>query len=128
MMKKQLKSPLGRVLGLGSAKRGVEHWWAQRVSAVLVAVLGLWFLGYLWSMETYTYQVFFHSWKTPLSLSLMILFVMASLYHGALGLQIVIEDYVHCAVSRTLLLVGVKLFSFFGAILGIVSLLSVALL
>ena len=80
-----LRSPLGRVLGLGTAKDGTEHWWAQRVSAVALAVLGLWFV---WAAAT----AFIGG---PANSILLLLLTTSMAYHSYLGVQVVIEDYVH---------------------------------
>src|SRR5437660_11755026 len=89
-----MRSPLGRAVGLGSAKEGVEHWWRQRLTAVALLPLALWFvaalLGHLGGDHANA-----ASWiGSPLPAILMILLVGASAYHAALGTQVVIEDYV----------------------------------
>jgi succinate dehydrogenase / fumarate reductase membrane anchor subunit len=90
-----LRSPLGRVLGLGTAKDGTSHWWGQRVSGVALAILGLWFVIGLIGMPGYSYPdaVAFIS-GSPNSVLLMLL-VVTMAYHSYLGVQVVIEDYVH---------------------------------
>jgi succinate dehydrogenase / fumarate reductase membrane anchor subunit len=90
-----LRSPLGRVLGLGTAKDGTAHWWGQRVSGAALAILGLWFA---WSVATmagfgYTEAVAFIS--RPVNTVLLLLLSVTMAYHSYLGLQVVIEDYVH---------------------------------
>lgn len=90
-------TPLGRVLGLGSAKDGTHHFWAQRVSAVAVAGLGVWFvfaLGTLIADGALYRDV--HAWlASPLRAAAAIGFLVALAYHSSLGVQVVIEDYVH---------------------------------
>ena len=90
-----LRSPLGRVLGLGSAKEGTEHWWSQRLSAVALVPLGLWFAASLAFADSLAHEVITHWLQQPLNAVLMILLVSALLYHSKLGVQVVIEDYVH---------------------------------
>ena len=90
-----LRSPLGRVLGLGTAKDGTEHWWAQRVSAVAVAVLGLWFAWSLASMSGFDYSAATHFISAPANSILLLLLSVSMGYHSYLGVQVVIEDYVH---------------------------------
>ena len=90
-----LRSPLGRVLGLGTAKDGTSHWWGQRVSGVALAVFGLWFA---WSVATipgfsYAESVAFIS--HPVNALLLLLLSVTMAYHSYLGVQVVIEDYVH---------------------------------
>jgi succinate dehydrogenase / fumarate reductase, membrane anchor subunit len=95
-----LRSPLGQVLGLGSAKDGTAHWWAQRVSAVALVPLGIWFVIALLSLPRFDY-VTVRTWiAAPFNGLLMILFVLATAYHSSLGVSVVIEDYVSSHATR----------------------------
>jgi succinate dehydrogenase / fumarate reductase membrane anchor subunit len=97
-----LRSPLGRVLGLGSAKDGTAHWWAQRVSAAALIPLTLWFVLSLMSLPNLDY-VSVRTWLSiPLSALLTLLLVGVSTYHSYLGTGVVIEDYVHSPGNRLL--------------------------
>ena len=92
---KRLVGPLARARGLGSAKQGLQHWWAQRVSAVALVPLTLWFV---WSVVHLAGadQARVHGWLSrPATAILMTLFIVTTFYHLALGVQVVIEDYVH---------------------------------
>jgi succinate dehydrogenase / fumarate reductase membrane anchor subunit len=92
---KRLASPLARVRGLGSAKEGVQHWWAQRVSAVALVPLTLWFV-YSAVELTGADQSRVRDWlHRPADAILMSLLILATFYHLALGIQVVVEDYVH---------------------------------
>jgi succinate dehydrogenase / fumarate reductase membrane anchor subunit len=92
---KRLVGPLARARGLGSAKQGLRHWWAQRVSAVALVPLTLWFV-YSVVHLTGADQARVHAWLSrPATAILMSLFIVATFYHLALGVQVVIEDYVH---------------------------------
>jgi len=100
-----LRSPLGRVLGAGSAKAGSAHWWAQRLSAVGLIPLTLWFLFSLLLLPELDYLTV-HTWlSVPLSSFLAVLLVGALTYHSYLGTQVVVEDYVHEAGTKLFLLV-----------------------
>jgi succinate dehydrogenase / fumarate reductase membrane anchor subunit len=89
-----LRTPLSRVLGLGAAKEGVEHWWMQRVSAAALVLLTLWFIVSLLSLGALSYEVV-HAWiSRPVNSALLVLLVIAVMYHSQLGVQVVIEDYV----------------------------------
>ena len=126
MDKRELRSPLGRALGLGSAKEGVEHWWAQRVSAVALIVLGLWFVGSLVALAgagRATVVAWLHG---PLAAILTILTLAAVFYHNALGLQAVIEDYVHGEGLKIGSLVLVRLLCLALAVAGIFAVLRIA--
>jgi len=103
-----MRTPLGRVRGLGSAKEGVGHWWTQRLTAVALVPLLLWFVASLVQLvgADYAHVV---AWiaRLPVAVLLCLLFV-AGFYHLSLGLQVVIEDYVHREPCRIVALVLVK--------------------
>jgi succinate dehydrogenase / fumarate reductase, membrane anchor subunit len=90
-----LRSPIGRVLGLGAAKEGFSHWWLQRVTSVALVLLGLWFVSVLVRMPTFQYE-FVVAWiAMPLNAVLLLLLIGTLVYHSQLGVQVVVEDYVH---------------------------------
>jgi succinate dehydrogenase / fumarate reductase membrane anchor subunit len=90
-----LRSPIGRVLGLGAAKEGVSHWWSQRVTSVALVFLGLWFVVSLLRMPTFGHE-FVAAWiAMPLNAVLLLLLAGTLIYHSQLGVQVVVEDYVH---------------------------------
>jgi len=95
MDRQSMRSPLARAMGLGSAKEGVEHWWMERVSAVALVPLTLWFVASIIAHTGSDYATFIAWLRMPLVNILMILLVIALFYHTALGLRVVIEDYVH---------------------------------
>lgn len=91
---RSLRSPLGSVLGSGSAKEGTEHFWSQRVSAVGIAVLGVWFLVALLTLDPGRAALLM--WlANPINSILLTLLAVALAWHSNLGVQVVIEDYVH---------------------------------
>ena len=110
-----LRTPLGRVLGHGSAKQGVSHWWVQRLSSVALVPLTLWFLFALLGLPSFDYLTV-RSWMgaswTPVFL---VLLVGTLCYHSWLGIQVVIEDYVH---SHGVKLASLLASSFVHAIVG----------
>jgi succinate dehydrogenase / fumarate reductase membrane anchor subunit len=89
-----LMTPLNRVLGLGTAKGAAEHWWLQRVTAVALLPLGLWFAYELLTLRGFDYASVAAWVRQPVTSILLILMVVAVGYHSALGVQVVIEDYV----------------------------------
>jgi succinate dehydrogenase / fumarate reductase membrane anchor subunit len=103
-----LRSPLGRVLGLGSAKEGAGHWFAQRLTAVALALLGVWFVAELLLLDGIDLERV-RSWlASPWAAALMVLFIATLAWHAILGLQVVIEDYVGARATRLVLLIAMK--------------------
>jgi len=105
----RLRSPLGRALGLGSAKEGVEHWWVQRVTAVALIVLALWFVAALVHHLGADHAAAVAWLRSPLTAVAMILLIVATFVHMALGVQVVIEDYVHHEATKVASLLLVRL-------------------
>ena len=126
MAEQRLRSPLGRALGLGSAKEGVEHWWAQRVSALALIFLGLWFAAEVIALAGADRATMLAWLHRPLPAILTILLLAAVFYHAALGLQVVIEDYVHSEWLKLSSLAAMRLISIGLAVAGIFAVLRIA--
>jgi succinate dehydrogenase membrane anchor subunit len=90
-----LVTPLNRVLGLGAAKGAGEHWWAQRLTAVALVPLGLWFAVALLRLPSFDYATVIAWAQRPVTSILLLLTILAVGYHSYLGVQVVIEDYLH---------------------------------
>ena len=90
-----LRSPISRVTGLGTAKDGVGHWWSQRVTSVALVPLGLWFVASLLRMPTFSHELVTTWIAVPLNSVLLLLLIATLIYHSQLGVQVVVEDYVH---------------------------------
>jgi succinate dehydrogenase / fumarate reductase membrane anchor subunit len=122
----QMRSPLGRVLGLGSAKEGVEHWWRQRTTALLLVPLTLWFvisaIGLI-GADRAAIAAWMHN---PMAAVFMILLIVATFYHAALGLQVVIEDYVHGEAARITTLLAMRLLCILFVLRGVLAVLKLA--
>jgi succinate dehydrogenase / fumarate reductase membrane anchor subunit len=114
-----LRTPLGRVLGLGSAKSGYGHWWGQRLSAVGLAPLGLWFVFSVVGLASTDYWAAAAWVSDPLNAVLLILLLLALLYHSSLGIQVVIEDYVHHGGAKVAALVLNKFVHVVMAVAGL---------
>jgi len=117
-----LRSPLGHARGLGSAKDGVHHFWVQRLSALALIPLTLWFVFSLAKLSSGSYEAV-HWWvSAPAVAVVLVLFLATTFYHAALGIQVVIEDYVGHEGWKLTLLVLTK----FGlALIGVASIFSV---
>jgi len=89
-----LRSPLRKVLGLGTAREGASHWWSQRVTAVALLVLTLWFACSLLRLQDFGYPVVAAWIGKPLNAVLLVLLVSTMAWHSQLGVQVVVEDYV----------------------------------
>jgi succinate dehydrogenase / fumarate reductase membrane anchor subunit len=121
-----LRSPLGRVLGLGSARGGASHWYAQRVSAVALVLLGLWFIFSLATQGSADYGSVTAWLSRPLNTALAVLLVATAAYHAKLGLQVVVEDYVGNKDLRLAVMIGIKFLLALAAMEGVLSILRVA--
>ncbi len=123
-----LRSPLGRVLGAGSARDGTNHWWAQRVSAVALLPLTLWFFWSLLLLPNLDYATLRTWLSVPLSALLAVLLVAVTAYHSYLGTNVVVEDYVHAHGTKLFLVVLLRFLYVLCAGAGIFAILRVALL
>jgi succinate dehydrogenase / fumarate reductase membrane anchor subunit len=110
-----LRSPLGRVLGLGSAKNGTAHWWAQRVTAVALIPLTLWFMISLLALPALDYDTVRAWLSVHFSGFLAALLVAVLAHHSYLGTSVVVEDYVHSAGTK---LVSLLLLRFVHVLVG----------
>ncbi|MBK9494841.1 MAG: Succinate dehydrogenase/Fumarate reductase transmembrane subunit [Alphaproteobacteria bacterium ADurb.BinA280] len=95
LLKPSLRDPLARVRGVGSARHGTEHFILQRISAVILALLTPWLLWLLITLIPADYATVRATLSNPIHAILLLSFLMALFWHSRLGLQVVIEDYVH---------------------------------
>ena len=123
----RMRSPLSRAIGLGSAKEGVEHWWAQRVTALALVPLTVWFVIAVIELAGADRSLFVEWVRHPLPAVFLVLLLIATFYHGALGLQVVIEDYVESEGMRLGLLIAVRLAAIVFAARGIFAVLKLSL-
>lgn len=122
-----LASPLSRVRGLGSARSGTHHWWQQRLTAVVLVPLGLWFIYSLITMNVTDHGSVVRWLREPVTVVLLILLLGALLHHAQLGIQVVIEDYVEPEWQKMACIVMVKFLTVFAGLAGLVALMFVSL-
>jgi succinate dehydrogenase / fumarate reductase membrane anchor subunit len=123
---KSMRSPMGRVLGRGSAKEGTGHWWSQRVSAVALLLLGLWFLLSMQLLPDFGYAAVVAWLARPSQAVLMTLLVLTVAVHSDLGIRVVVEDYLHRPVARAVLLIAVRFAHVLVAAIAVFAVLSIA--
>jgi succinate dehydrogenase / fumarate reductase membrane anchor subunit len=116
-----LRSPLGKVLGLGAAG-GVHHWWVQRTTSIALIPLGLWFVAALLALPNLSHPVVYHWLERPLNSVLMLLFIGTVAYHSWLGVVVVLEDYVHDKGTK---LAALLIAQFLHLLIGAAALLAV---
>ncbi|TLY61233.1 MAG: succinate dehydrogenase, hydrophobic membrane anchor protein [Gammaproteobacteria bacterium] len=121
-----LRSPLGRVLGTGSAKEGVQHWWLQRLTSLALVPLSIWFVVSLLSLPSFDHAIVAAWMSQSWTALLLVLFVVVGAWHSQLGVRVVVEDYVHATGVRTLTLVVVTFAHALLAAAGVFAILKVA--
>ena len=124
-MNSDLRTPLSRARGLGSARQGVHHWWAQRITAVALIPLVTWFAISLIMMSGADYTVV-RAWiGSPVVMALLTLTIVIGLHHGQLGMQEVVEDYVHSEGLKLALIVLLRFTAVFFGLATIVAILRI---
>ncbi|MDA3921542.1 MAG: succinate dehydrogenase, hydrophobic membrane anchor protein [Salinisphaera sp.] len=120
-----IRSSLAGARGLGSAKSGTGHFWAQRVSAIALVPLTLWFVACLASQFGASYSSVTNWLSSPFQASLLAIYLAAIFYHSQLGLQTIIEDYVHMEAAKIGALISLQLINILLAVSAIVSVLMI---
>ena len=120
------RTPLSQARGLGSAKSGTHHWWMQRLTAVALVPLTLWFVASLLMVVTADHGTVIEWLRSPLVAILCSVLIVAVFYHGQLGLQVVLEDYVHAEALKVPAIVMLKLASLLLAATSLFAVLSIA--
>jgi succinate dehydrogenase / fumarate reductase membrane anchor subunit len=123
MIKDTLISPLAKAKGLGAAGNGTSTWWAQRVSAVALVPLVIWFAVFVLQAAKYNDMDSLVSiFTSPFPTIFLTIFLAVGIYHGNIGMKEIIEDYVHCHAIKISLIILVKFISFISAIAGVCAL------
>lgn len=123
----KLRSALGRARGLGSAKAGIRHWWNQRLTAIGLVPLSLWFVASLVGLADADHAAFTAWMGKPGNAAPMLLMALVLVQHAYLGLHVVIEDYVHSELPKFAALILVTMGAAFMAAFMAFSILKVAL-
>ena len=122
----KMQSSLRSAIALGSAKEGVHHWWLERISAIALIPLTLWFVVGLIGVVGADYATFAAWLAKPWNAGLMICFIAAAFLHGKMGMEVIIEDYVEPRSVQMAVKVFVNLMAFALGIISVVSVLIVA--
>ncbi|MBN8890298.1 MAG: succinate dehydrogenase, hydrophobic membrane anchor protein [Acetobacteraceae bacterium SCN 69-10] len=120
-----MRSMLGRARGLGSAKSGTAHWWAQRVTAMALVLLSLWFIASALHLAGQPRAAVLTWAGGPVTATLLLALVVATFHHMQLGLQVVIEDYVHaerCRLASLLVMKAVVALLALAAVIAVLKL------
>ena len=120
-----LRSPLGKVLGTGSAKEGVHHWWSQRLTSIALVPLTIWFVVSLLSLPSFEHVTVIAWMANSWTALFLVLFILVATWHSQLGARVVVEDYVHGG-TKTLTLVVITFIHAVVAAAGIFAVLKVA--
>jgi succinate dehydrogenase membrane anchor subunit len=120
-----LRSPLGKVLGTGSAKEGVHHWWLQRLTSIALVPLTIWFVVSLLSLPSFEHVTVIAWMANSWTALFLVLFILVATWHSQLGVRVVVEDYVHGG-AKTLTLVVTTFIHAVVAAAGIFAVLKVA--
>ena len=122
-----MQSPLNRARGFGSTKEGAAHWWAQRVTSVALVPLTLWFVFSVISLAGADFAAF-KAWAGDYGRSVLLVLLIVSMFHHAqLGLQVVIEDYVHKEATKVTMLLVMKFTIYLCAAASLLAVLKFAL-
>ncbi|MEH6503703.1 MAG: succinate dehydrogenase, hydrophobic membrane anchor protein [Cycloclasticus sp.] len=122
-----LRSPLGLAKGLGSAKEGLHHWWAQRVTAIALIPLTVLFAFQVALLSMSDYKTVIECIGSPWSAALIVSLIVAAFYHAALGMQVIYEDYIGHKAVRIGAIMATNLLLFLLGAAGVIAVVRIAL-
>ena len=123
----EFRTPLSRARGLGSAKDGTRHWWMERLTAIALIPLTVWLVASLVAIGTADHAQTVHWIRSPASSIALLLTIVALFHHTQLGLQVVVEDYIHVEWLKIALIIAIKLGAIAAAATAGFSVLRIAL-
>jgi succinate dehydrogenase / fumarate reductase membrane anchor subunit len=126
-VRSELRNPMKYAHGLGSAQAGVGHWWVQRLTAGALILLGAWFVITVLSLLHADYALAHAAVAKPWNALLLILFIVTAFWHAVLGLQVVLEDYVHTRWKEVAAMVAIKFVAVLAATAAVLAVLRIAL-
>jgi succinate dehydrogenase membrane anchor subunit len=121
-----MRSALGKVRGMGSAKAGTHHWWMQRVTAIAMVPLVIWFVVSMAALASADHATLVAWIGNPLTTLLLVLFAFSTFYHMKLGLQVVVEDYVHVEGTKILTMLVINFFTLGVGLAAIIAILKIS--
>jgi succinate dehydrogenase / fumarate reductase membrane anchor subunit len=119
-----MRSPLSKARGLGSAKSGSHHWLMQRLSALFLIPMVIWFVVTIIRIVNLTMFDALKIITEPFNGILIMLFISTMLYHGMIGMKVIIEDYVHCECIKNITIITIYAVTLFTIVASIFSLLT----
>jgi succinate dehydrogenase / fumarate reductase membrane anchor subunit len=124
-MKNKYRSDLSMAKNLGASGSGSGHWWHQRVTAIILALVTFWLICFSWSLSTAELSGIIEIVKKPLNIVMLTLFTITGFYHAVLGMVVIIEDYIHCRAIKLTLILLIQIFSIVTVISFIIAVLHV---
>ncbi|MCP4329522.1 MAG: succinate dehydrogenase, hydrophobic membrane anchor protein [Alphaproteobacteria bacterium] len=121
------RTPMKTARGLGSAKDGTAHWWAQRLTALALIPLTIWFVASVAALTGADHAVFLQWISSPVVTVLLVLLIVATFHHAQSGIQVVIEDYVHSEPIKISAIIAVKGLAIVLGVASVVAVLRIAL-
>jgi succinate dehydrogenase / fumarate reductase membrane anchor subunit len=118
----KLRTPLANVRGLGSAREGTQHFWYQRITALVLIPLTFWIVVSILKLSSTDYATIALWFQSPINAVLFLMFLLALFFHAELGVQVVIEDYIHIEWQKISCIILVK---FLAILAGLASVLAV---
>lgn len=121
------RTPIARARGLGAAHHGLHHWWRQRITALILIPLGLWFAICVVRLPDSDYETVRSWFRSSVNSGLLLAFTLTALYHAALGLRVILEDYIHATSAKFVAIILVNALLLAAGLIGVVAMLHLLL-